>query len=91
NDSLTFDDVVYYHPLVQSETLAGAQLNTPSIGTSAKGSFYIGFIYEICLYATAHTDTNPTIDFTPPCTGGGYCTTCPANEPTVCLIDCEWN
>lgn len=90
-DSQTFDDVVYYHPLVQSETLAGAQLNTPSIGQSQRGDFYIGFIYEICLYATAKTDTNPTIDFSPPCNGGGYCSTCPNNEPTVCLINCEWN
>jgi hypothetical protein len=65
--------------------LIGAENNVVSAGSFTKQNFYLGFIWQICVYANYNSQFGPLL-------GGpgdlNECNICPSDKD---LIDCAWN
>ena len=76
------DDPSWEHLIGTEISWAGADFQ--------KGQFYVGFIYELCIYVVE--EAGVTLFEVDPCPEGDFCTSCPIIPgPFKCLIDCEYD
>lgn len=68
--------------------LIGAENNVEMPGSFVKKTFYVGMLWNFCVYGT-YKEPHDEFIAPPDSCGVNECVDCPAGPE--CLIDCEWN